>query len=363
MTGAKVNVFIGKPGNAELLFTVWQKLATNFAVTWQRQLIEKHAGALYLPDSPKAPIKYIVEWMSAGGMQSTAKGCIPYPKDNLINLLCLNRLATYLEVDQLKKETLESIDLFTQYQRVDLKLLDQLSKTAHWTSESRPVVRTNVKKLIGGRIEQTWSAEAEEYPGRFKGALSLLGILGKEVAQEKEARRQAKVSHAKPTGVGLPGARKTPPKRRVANDKGPQNGGPNASKDANKVTTGVKDEAGSQPAPMPRVSVNATGGTMGQSSKVAKASPVCFNCGQVGYISILPPALTIANREIVILDLTAPILVCSSANAISVLNRATVQFNALQRRQPRRKRSRRVCRKVRRAISFTRTTTLSLRRM
>ena len=284
MTGAKVNIFLGSPGSAEMLFAVPRKLAAKYSAAWHRELVVENVGALYLQDCPKEAVKYLVEWMSAGGKQSTAKGSIPYPDNNLINLLCLNKLATYLEVIPLKEETLKSIDSFTRHQNMNLMLLDQVSKTAYWTPESLPIVRTNIKKLIGGRIEETWSAEVEEHPGRFKGALSLLEILGQEVTQEKKVRHKADVSYKKTADAALTTIGKTLANGPVGKGTGARHEGPNSMKESNKVGSGMMNGAGAKSKSMPRASTNATTGAIGQSSKAVKASIVCFNCGQTGYV-------------------------------------------------------------------------------
>ena len=286
MTSAKVNVYLGGAPNAELLFAVPRALISKFSPTWNDQLTAAPARALYLPRSfSKEPIKFVIEWMAAGNSYSTAKGAVKYPKDNLVNLVCLNQLATHLGVDGLKQETLKSIDLYTQRQRMDLTTIDRLFKKPDVSSEALAIIKTNTKKLIRGPKKQTWSEEAEEYPGRFPAGLSFLAALGKEVAEENEARRKARLSGGKrqhapkqPTATRSATEGKILADTPAANGKGPRNGGPSTFKGPNRVTRGRKNDTGSQVASS--APANATGETAAQKPKAAKMNVVCFNCGQ-----------------------------------------------------------------------------------
>ena len=211
--------------------------------------------------------------MAAGNTFSTANGAVPYPKGDLVNLICLNRLATLLEVDKLKEETLESIGRLMRNQTLDLKTIHRIARKPDVSPEVLTILNTSLKRTIRGSKNLLWSEDAEGHPGHFQAGLNLLAVLGKEIAQENESRRNAKTSRADTRG---------------ANGKGPQNGRSNTSKTSNQVARGARKNAGSQPAP--RDSANATGatgGTISQNTGAAKANIVCWNCGQPEYVILL----------------------------------------------------------------------------
>ena len=282
MTGKKVNLFLGKAPNAGLLFSVPQKLVAKYSPTWHHQLVVEHAPVLYLTDISKEPVKYVIEWMVAGGTNSTAKGAVPYPKDDLLNLICLNKLATYLEVGPLKEQTLKSIELYTCHQPLTLMQLDRVFKRTDMSPEIGATIKASVKKWLRGPMKQTWSKETEEHPGAFKAALSVLADVSKEVVQAQKARCKAKIpdgkrkhTTGKATKVVLDNTGKISANANLAEGNGSQHGGPNASKKPIELTRA--GEAGRQPSSMPLDSARAIGDN-------AKASIKCFNCGAAEWV-------------------------------------------------------------------------------
>ena len=268
-------------------------LISKFSPTWRDQLEAEPARALYLPEScSKQPIKFIIEWMAAGNTYSTAKGAVKYPKGDLVNLVCLNQLATHLGINALQEETLKSIDLFTQRQRMDLTTIDRLAKKPDVSSEALAIIKTNTKKLIRSPKKQTWSEEAEAHPGCFPAGLSFLAALGKEVAEENEARLKAGLSGGKrqhapkqPTAAKLAAEGKILGKTPATNGKGPRHGGSSTVKGRHRVTRGCKNDTRSQI--VSSASAKVGGETAAQIPKAAKANVICWNCGQPEYVPLL----------------------------------------------------------------------------
>ena len=100
MNGKKINIFTGEPPNASFLFSVPINLVTYFSQTWRNEVVEKKAKVLYVY-AHKDAIKLVIEWMATGGADSTNGGSIPYPANDVLKLLCLNKLVAYLEITPL----------------------------------------------------------------------------------------------------------------------------------------------------------------------------------------------------------------------------------------------------------------------
>ena len=287
MTGPKVNIYLGEAPNGKLLFSAPRQLLSKFSPTWEDQLTAEPTRALYVPGTfAKEPVKFIVEWMAAGDTYSTAKGAVPYPKGDLINLLCLHKLAAHLGVGRLQEETTQSIDWYTRSQNMCLKTIDKVSRKSDVLPVALAIIKTNLKKIVRGPMNQAWSEEAKAHPGSFQSGLSFLASLGKEAVQEKEAQRKERTSHEKHRNtIGKPPAAPSASKGKATanvsagNGKGLQNPGRRKFKGSKKVAEGTKNNAGTLPAsPTP---INNSGKAATESPRAAKVSTVCFNCGQL----------------------------------------------------------------------------------
>ncbi len=283
MTGQKVNLFVKK----ELVFQLPRKLLEHWSPTWKYQLVQQQLPVLYMTGYHKDAIKYVTQWMVAGGMDSTVKCAIPYPKDDFADLVCLNRLAADLGIRPLRERTLQSIDTYTRHHPMPLMVMQQVVSMAGIPIETRAMIIGNLKKWIGSRADGEWVKQGEQHPQAFEGAMSLLAVVRKEVAQAEEARRKARLSReqrqstkAKSTDTVAPTGGKTSAKAPVAKGKGPRKEGPSPSNKPNKLAYAGKNNMGAKPASKPFDSADATNGIPAQDAKAAKASVACFNCGQ-----------------------------------------------------------------------------------
>lgn len=283
MTGQKVNLFVKR----ELVFQLPRKLLEHYSPTWKYELAQRQLPVLYITSYHKDAIKYVTQWMTAGGMDSTVKGAIPYPKDNFPDLVCLNKLAAELGIRPLGERTLQSIDSYTRHRPMPLMVMQRVVSMAGIPAETQAMIINNLKKWIGSRADGEWTKQGEQHPEAFKGALALLAVVRKDVAQDQEARRKARMSRekhqpiqGKPTDVVGATGGKTPAKTPVAKGKGPRKDGPDPSKKPNKLARGGKNDSGAKPASIPLDLANAANDIVVQNSKAAKASIVCFNCGQ-----------------------------------------------------------------------------------
>lgn len=283
MTGQKVNLFVKK----ELLFQLPRKLLEHYSLTWKYQLGEQQLPVLYMNNYHKDAIKYVTQWMVAGGKDSSVKGAIPYPKDDSPDLVCLNKLAAELGIRPLQERTFESIDNYTRHHPMPLMVMERVVSMAGIPVETRDMISTNLKKWIGSRADGEWVKQGEQHPQAFEGAMSLLAVVRKEVAQAEEARRKARLSRehrqsikAKSTNNVAPTGGNTSATVRVAKGKGPRKEGRSASKKPNNLAYSGKNNIEAKPASKPLDSADATKGMRARNAKATKASAYCFNCGQ-----------------------------------------------------------------------------------
>lgn len=270
----------------ELVFQLPRKLLEHYSPTWKYQLEQGRQQVLYINNYHKDAIKYITQWMTAGGLDSTVKGAIPYPND-FADLVCLNKLAAELGIHRLQERTLQSIDSYTCRHPLPMMLMQRVVLMRGIPTETRGTIITNLKKWIGSSVDGEWIKEGEQHPEALKGASALVVVVREEVAQDEEARRKVRLSREKRQAIKgksadavLATGGKTPAKAPVILGKGPRNGGPSPPQKPKKLANAVKNHNGARAAPTPIDSAIVTNGTVAQSYKAAKASIVCFNCGQ-----------------------------------------------------------------------------------
>ena len=250
-------------------------------------LEQERVPMLYVPETHKATLTYVVQWMIEGGKDSTMNGAVPYPKDDLINLVCLNKLATYLDIDQLRDRTLNSIDLFTRHQPMTLECVDRLSKTSSLMPDARKIVMANLKKLVAGPANHTWEKKIAEHPDEYTAGQQLLSGLRKVVEEEKAGQRKLRFQDekrlpdiSKPTAATLATKGTMLTNAPVGKDKGPRDVGPNAPRQSNKLAQAEKSGLGSPTATTRLGTAKVTNGIAEQRFKAHKAKVGCFNCGQ-----------------------------------------------------------------------------------
>lgn len=145
---------------------------------------------LYLT-AHKDAIKLIIEWMLAGGVDSNAKGAIPYPNFDLLKLLSLNKLVTFLEIDFLKNRTLNRIDSITRNQPLSFRQMMQLLSVADIPSETHAVLERNLPRWVAALNGDEWkekfsraSTHSEQKP-----AVIILGKIRLAVEENWEKKK------------------------------------------------------------------------------------------------------------------------------------------------------------------------------
>ncbi len=274
MTGEKVSLFVNK----ELVFRLPRKLLGHYSGTWKQQLDVEHLPVLCMSDHHKDAIKYVAQWMTAGGSDSTLKGAIPYPKDGLQNLVCLNRLAADLGIGPLKKRTLQSIDNYTRRHCLTLMLIQRVFQIKGTPTETKTTIVSNLKKWVGSRLDREWIKQGEEHPEAFRTALPILADMRKEVEQACAARVAKQSYHpktGKPEILALPKAGKP-----NAGAKNLAKQGLSTKAKANKSDDSMKN-SGPQPASIPIEAPMPDSKPLKKSTKATKAGAACSNCGQM----------------------------------------------------------------------------------
>ncbi|MCJ1468569.1 hypothetical protein MMC07_007198 [Pseudocyphellaria aurata] len=188
--GEKVNLFTGQPPNAAYLFPVPIKLVKHFSPKWKHQLEAENAKVLYLT-AHKDAIKLVVEWMLAGGVDSNAKGAIPYPNSDPLKLLCLNKHVAFLEIDFLKNPTLKRIDNITRNQPLSFEQMMILLSVVGIPSDTHSILERNFPRWIAALHGDEWkrkfsqaSAHSEQKP-----AVIILGKLRLAVEENWDKKK------------------------------------------------------------------------------------------------------------------------------------------------------------------------------
>ena len=201
-TGKRVNVFRRLP-YIELLFSVPVNLVKYFSAEWKRQLDEQNAKALYL-NANKNTIRFIIEWMAAGGRDSTADGAIRYPQDCALNILALNKLAYCLRVISLYERTLSDFDHLTRRPLNKIMDVAVILTSDNVPPETSAVFQHNVKSWILAVDDTAWQAifQKANSQGRQRNALIAVAQLradskkSQAVKPRKLHRKNYKGRHA-----------------------------------------------------------------------------------------------------------------------------------------------------------------------
>lgn len=157
--GERINIFIGERPNAELLFSAPAKLLKKFSGKWNHELTDKNTKTLYV-FAHKEAVKFVIEWMAGGG-RDNAKGVIPYPKNDLLKLLCLNKLVVYLEIPNLKDRTLRDTEALTKYGSVSSNQIARAFAIAQPLSQARAILEKNLTKWVASFNKKDWEAKCQ----------------------------------------------------------------------------------------------------------------------------------------------------------------------------------------------------------
>lgn len=141
--------------------------------------------------------------MLAGGVDSKAKGSIPYPNDNPLKLLCLNKLATFLQIDSLENRTLKRIDNITRSQRLSFEQMSRLFSVASIPSETQIVLERNSSRWVAALTSDEWKRCSQASTcSEQKPALITLGKLRLAIEENREKRKSLKLSSPRPNRRG-----------------------------------------------------------------------------------------------------------------------------------------------------------------
>lgn len=104
----------------------------------------------------KDAVKLIVEWMLAGGADSNAKGSIPYPNNDPLKLLSLNKLVAFLKIDSLENRTLKRINGITRNEPLSFEQMIRLFSVASIPFETHNVLQRNLARWVGALSSDEW---------------------------------------------------------------------------------------------------------------------------------------------------------------------------------------------------------------
>lgn len=150
----------------------------------------------------KDPVKLIIEWMLAGGVDSKAKGSIPYPHDNPLKLLCLNKLVAFLKINSLENRTLKRIDNITRNQPLGFEQMIRLFSVASIPSETHHVLQRNLSRWVGALSSDEWKKKCSQAStiSEQKTALIILCKLRLAVEENRDKRKSLKSSASRANG-------------------------------------------------------------------------------------------------------------------------------------------------------------------
>ena len=154
-------------------------------------LEQERVSSLQVYDTHKDALKYVIQWMVAGGKDSTVSNAIQYPKDHLVNLVCLNRLTSQLGVGLLNDRTWKSIEHLLRYNPISLVDLQKIAPLPMIPGRMRCILREGLKKSVGTPHERLWYKQGTAQPELYQDALHVLSQVLDKIECEKEARRQA----------------------------------------------------------------------------------------------------------------------------------------------------------------------------
>lgn len=137
--------------------------------------------------------------MVAGGVDSKGRGAVPYPVDNLIQLVLLSKLVYRLQIAELMLRTLRCINWHTQQRLKDLYQVIPILSIHDVPSQVRFVVGHNLRRWIGTFNVYTWKKTFQEAEGRTENKFALDILAGMRIdvekarAQFREQNRAAKL--------------------------------------------------------------------------------------------------------------------------------------------------------------------------
>lgn len=136
----------------------------------------------------KDAIKLIIGWMLAGGVDSNRNGSIPYPQNDVLKLLSLNKLVAFLKIDSLENRTLRRIDSITRYQPLSFEQMTRLFSVASIPSETYNVLQRNLSRWVAALSSDEWEKKYSQASTQSdqKPALIILGKLRLAVEEKRE---------------------------------------------------------------------------------------------------------------------------------------------------------------------------------
>lgn len=159
LKGRQISISIGKPPNAELLFSAPAKLLMKFSTKWHHELTDNNVRILYV-SAHKEAVKFVIEWMAAGGTDN-ARGSVSYPKDDLLKILCLNKLAVHLEISALVNRTLREIKVLSQHGSMTSDQIARAFVIAQPMSQARFILEQNLTKWMATFGAKEWETKCE----------------------------------------------------------------------------------------------------------------------------------------------------------------------------------------------------------
>ena len=79
-----------------------------YSAGFERLLHVRKQPLIQMKNTPRETLKFVLEWIITGGYDSNRKGAIPYPTD-IVDLICLHKVATNLDIGPLIERTTQSI--------------------------------------------------------------------------------------------------------------------------------------------------------------------------------------------------------------------------------------------------------------
>lgn len=144
----------------------------------------------------KDPIKLVIEWMLAGGVDSHANGSIPYPYHDPLKLLCLNKLVAFLKIESLEIRTLKRIDGITRNQPQTFEQMIRLFSVASIPSQTHNVLQRNLSRWVAALSNDEWKQRCSQASthSEQKPAVALLGKIRLTVEENCEKNKSMKSS-------------------------------------------------------------------------------------------------------------------------------------------------------------------------
>lgn len=154
----------------------------------------------------KTAVKFIVQWMMAGGRDIQRKESVAYPEGDIINLLCLNELASYLEIDALLNRTLRSIEKVMNTQTMTSDQMARAFAVASKSSAARNILEQKLKRWIATYSDSQWKKKCQQAIN--KSALPVLSQLRSATKNNREYQKKLTRSQKPLQHRGIPNRQK-----------------------------------------------------------------------------------------------------------------------------------------------------------